>query len=644
MSADTFAQAHAAITPALIEHLFPGGEWRQGEYWTCSPLRADESPGSFSINEQGLYNDFVPGGGAGDFLDLVSRARGITLAEAAEFIVKAGGNGHDKTVQTPAKKKEKPAPVIPYPIEARDKFKHCAKSKYIVEKIGPPVDAWEYRYQNGQPWAIVARHEKDGKKSTPPYSYCEDGKFHQGAPLKKDRPLYNIDKVKEGCRILVVEGERCASVEVPGYVSISWMGGSAAVRLSDWKSLEGRAVIIWPDADASGLAAAHEIAGLLPSVEILDIQGKPKGWDIYDAVKEGIDPIEFIKTCPRVKPAQEQKPRLRVYTAADLLTMDFPEERWLVPGIIPEGVSMLASPPKTGKSFLFLDLATTISIGGVCMSQKVDQAPTLLLALEDNPRRIKSRIQRLSSLDPMPLDPRLCSITCEWPTDGERFTELYRFLDDNPDVKVVFIDTFGRFTLSQDNNDYSEQTRILTGIKNFAEETGVSILLAHHTRKNHEGEDFLNQSVGSIAIAGGVDNVLILTRKRGQADGVLKVTGRDVQEQELAVHFDNQSCRWAVLGKASDFAESAERREIVNVLKNADGALGPKDVAGILKKNISAVKFLLSKMVSDGQIQRINRGEYIPLSTNDTNLTSYPNYTNPANHTNQDDQGEIKWE
>ena len=34
------------------------------------------------------------------------------------------------------------------------------------------------------------------------------------------------------------------------------------------------------------------------SVKILDIQKKPKGWDIYDAIQEGIDPAKFIAECP----------------------------------------------------------------------------------------------------------------------------------------------------------------------------------------------------------------------------------------------------------------------------------------------------------------------------------------------------------
>ena len=39
------------------------------------------------------------------------------------------------------------------------------------------------------------------------------------------------------------------------------------------------------------------------------------------------------------------------FTAAELMAFEFPEARWAVPGIIPEGVTLLAGKPKQGKSW-----------------------------------------------------------------------------------------------------------------------------------------------------------------------------------------------------------------------------------------------------------------------------------------------------
>lgn len=330
------------------------------------------------------------------------------------------------------------------------------------------------------------------------------------------------------------------------------------------------------------------------------------------------------------KPEQKTRPKIKVYSAADLMAMDFQEPRWIIPGIIPEGVSLIAAPPKAGKSWLALDLALTISIGGVCLNRPVDQAGSLYLALEDTPRRIKARIQKQSCLEPLPINPKYCHILTEWAPDGEGFVRLHHYLDENPQTRIILIDTYGRFAASRDNNDYSEATRILAGIKSFSDEHGVSVVLVHHTRKNHEGEDFINASVGSVGIVGGVDNILILNRKRNQPDGILKITGRDVEEAELAVHFDNMTCRWSVQGNASEVAETKERQDVLDALNAAREPLTPKDIAAALGKNPSTTRWLLMKMVESGQIIKLFSGKYTistntPNSTNSTNTPNTPN-------------------
>ena len=51
-------------------------------------------------------------------------------------------------------------------------------------------------------------------------------------------------------------------------------------------------------------------------------------------------------------------------SAADLMAKEFDPIAWLVPGLIPEGLMILAARPKIGKSWLALDLAIATSAGG----------------------------------------------------------------------------------------------------------------------------------------------------------------------------------------------------------------------------------------------------------------------------------------
>lgn len=66
--------------------------------------------------------------------------------------------------------------------------------------------------------------------------------------------------------------------------------------------------------------------------------------------------------------------------------------RYVVPGYIAEGLTVLAGRPKLGKSWLALDLAIAVATGGAALgSTKVGQGDVLYLALEDNERRLCRR-------------------------------------------------------------------------------------------------------------------------------------------------------------------------------------------------------------------------------------------------------------
>jgi hypothetical protein len=52
---------------------------------------------------------------------------------------------------------------------------------------------------------------------------------------------------------------------------------------------------------------------------------------------------------------------VEIITAAELRRLVLPEPRWAVPGLIPEGVTILAGPPKVGKSWLALAAAWAVA-------------------------------------------------------------------------------------------------------------------------------------------------------------------------------------------------------------------------------------------------------------------------------------------
>jgi predicted ATP-dependent serine protease len=110
--------------------------------------------------------------------------------------------------------------------------------------------------------------------------------------------------------------------------------------------------------------------------------------------------------------------RDRVYTAADLQHRTFPEISYCVPDLIPEGLTIIAGKPKIGKSWLALDICIAIAANRFCLGERKPlPGGVLYAAMEDNPRRLQRRIDRL-----------LSTFNDKWP-EGLTLTNSWRRLE-----------------------------------------------------------------------------------------------------------------------------------------------------------------------------------------------------------------------
>ena len=74
--------------------------------------------------------------------------------------------------------------------------------------------------------------------------------------------------------------------------------------------------------------------------------------------------------------------------------------KYVVPGVIVEGLTLFAGKPKIGKSWLLLHAAIAVARGGFTLGDiHCDEGDVLYCALEDNLRRLKSRMAKLLGLD-----------------------------------------------------------------------------------------------------------------------------------------------------------------------------------------------------------------------------------------------------
>lgn len=299
------------------------------------------------------------------------------------------------------------------------------------------------------------------------------------------------------------------------------------------------------------------------------------------------------------------------WSAEDLMGATFPEPKWAVPGLIPEGVTLLAGAPKVGKSWLALGLAQAVASGGHALGRvPVDPGDCLYYALEDTPRRIQRRLAMV--LEGAPVPGRL-HFDFGWQPDTA-VADLETWLEDHGGARLVVVDVLARVRgpALVGESAYGADYAALVPLKRLADLHHVAIVVVHHVRKAG-AEDWLDRVSGTNGLAGAADAVVVLARSRGAADAKLYLTGRDVEEAEHALSYDASHGAWTMLdGPASDYDLSDERRRIVAAVRHEEG-LGPKQIAVATSITYDVVKHLVRKMVDADQLDTDGAGHYFPV-------------------------------
>jgi putative DNA primase/helicase len=208
------------------------------------------------------------------------------------------------------------APIVPVPTGAPTRpVRH--------PKFGAPTASWTYRSAEGAVLGYVMRfnvstEDHPTAKEFRPLIFAR----HPNGTLtewrwqsfSEPRPLYNLDKItaRPSAAILVCEGEKSADAAeklAPGYVVTTSPGGSKSAAKADWRPVQGRRIIVWPDADAAGLAYADDVAraaAAAGALEVLIVQPPANcavGYDAADALEDGFDEQQAARLLAAAKPA-----------------------------------------------------------------------------------------------------------------------------------------------------------------------------------------------------------------------------------------------------------------------------------------------------------------------------------------------------
>lgn len=298
-----------------------------------------------------------------------------------------------------------------------------------------------------------------------------------------------------------------------------------------------------------------------------------------------------------------------------LKIMTFNQLKYVIPGIIVEGLTLLAGKPKIGKSWLLLHAAVAVGNGGFTLGEiHCIQGDVLYCALEDNFRRLQSRMTKLFG------------ITQDWPRRMDACCELPRlsqgglafiqsWIDKAEKPRLVIIDTLAMVRApakGKDQTQYDADYMAVMELRKLAHERGIAIVVVHHLRKA-DADDAFDTISGTLGLSGAPDTILVLKRD-SSGHFVLHGRGRDLLEIEKAMEFDANSCIWRITGDAAAVRRTSERNTILYAIKEAGEPVSPSDVAAATDMKAANVKFLMRKLLEEGAVERVGYGKYRALN------------------------------
>jgi hypothetical protein len=204
--------------------------------------------------------------------------------------------------------------VVPVPADAP-----ASPSEHF--KLGKPSATWTYTDATGAVSGYVLRFEGKPKTFRPLtlWRSTAAGKLEWRWELwPPKRPLYGLRRLAEraSAPVVVCEGEKCADAAerlLPAFVAVTSAGGAESAHKADWSPLRGRAVTVWPDADANGagLKYARQVANLATAAGAasVSIVSPPLGvrdkWDAADAFVAGWTVDRAAALVAAAAPAEE---------------------------------------------------------------------------------------------------------------------------------------------------------------------------------------------------------------------------------------------------------------------------------------------------------------------------------------------------
>lgn len=248
---------------------------------------------------------------------------------------------------------------------------------------------------------------------------------------------------------------------------------------------------------------------------------------------------------------------MQTVSMPELYEMVYPGKPPVIDKFLYPGTYLFVGAPKVGKSFMMAQIAYHVSSGTPMWNYAVRKGTVLYLALEDDYRRLQERLYRMFGTETTP--DLFFSVASKSLNEG-LLDQLHTFLSEHPDTNLVIIDTLQKVREADgDTYSYAKDYDIIASLKAFADETGICLILVHHTRKQ-KSDDSFDRISGTNGLLGAADGAFIMYKsKRTDGDATIEVSGRDQPDKRYMLTRNKETLCWDFKEERSpDYSEPPE--------------------------------------------------------------------------------------
>jgi hypothetical protein len=439
-------------------------------------------------------------------------------------------------------------------------------------------------------------------------------------------PLFEKGSNDPKAPVLILEGEKTVKKAVesfPEYLVVTWQGGAGNLKKNisnnNFMKFKNREIILWADNDPVGIKAMEELSEHLidngNNVSMVDVSDLPEKWDLGDDDPEGIDLNLKLSSAVKVNPIGFGK------SVDEIMAMEFPPIKFIIPELAPVGSMLIAGDSKDGKSILVLSCF---------IRDYLDNNPDKNVFMFDLEQYIPEYKDRLIRLGMDHYGSRLNAMNQEEYNEGgyrspeKMMSALERALKYGNNG-IILIDTVTKFLVGVPD-DYVSVDNFMSRFSFLGKAHDCLIICNYHTNKTIGANKPQHRIMGSVGFQSSVDVAMVVERidptasktilsdLKGHAMGKsLKITDEYLRFNVAEGGFGFEMAPFDVLDNLKP--NETVKNNIANLLRKSDRPLQQFEIveryndsylsidrSPIQKGEVSSA---LSKLVREGIVKRL---------------------------------------